>query len=116
MKFKCYLHRLLFSLVALFQGCTSLFLPSLAESNRIREVGAAAEAEILKMSQTGYYLNQSPEVRFELKVYKPDGTTYIAVTDEYVSLVQLGELRRGARIAVKIDPNEDSKVAIAHED
>ena len=103
-------------LVASAVGCVSVLLPSLVEAERIRREGRDAQAVIDRMTQTGWFLNENPEVKFELTVQEGNGSTYHAVTREYIQLIQLGELRRGATISVKVDPADRSKVAIAHEE
>lgn len=104
------------AMVSFSVGCVSVFLPSLVEAERIRREGRDAQAVIDRMTQTGWFLNENPEVQFELTVHEGDGSIYHAVTKEYIQLIQLGELRRGATIGVKVDPLDRSKVAIAHEE
>lgn len=71
------------------------------------------QATVLDIQDTGTRLNDNPYVALTLDVVHPDGSHYRTETKTVVSIVQLPRLQPGALIAVKIDPANKAKVAVA---
>ena len=77
------------------------------------ENGILAQATVLRIWETGITVNDRPQVGFLLNVQHPDGSSYEAETKAVVSLINLPQVQPGATVAVKIDPNNRSRVALA---
>ena len=71
------------------------------------------QATVLDIQDTGTRLNNNPYIALTLDVLHPDGSQYRTQTKTVVSIVQLPRLQPGALIAVKIDPADKAKVAVA---
>jgi len=77
------------------------------EKNAIR-----GEAIILSREQTGIYLNNQPQVRFQLTVSLPGEEPYQIEHKEVVKLLDLGSISVGATIQVLVDPRNKKKMKI----
>jgi hypothetical protein len=86
---------------------------SRAARNPQIENGILGQATILRIWETGITVNDRPQVGFSLNVQHPDGSSYEAETKAVVSLINLPQVQPGATVAVKIDPNNRSRVALA---
>ena len=106
---------LLTILVAALSLTSCLVIDSFTGENinaPIRENGIPASAEILEIWETGTRLNDNPVVGFLLLVTLEDGTSYEAETRNVVSIVHLCQVQPGAVVAVKVDPQDRSRVAL----
>ncbi len=80
-------------------------------NRRIISKGLDAEARVLKLTETGTYINNNPVVKFTLEV-KPNGhPVFVAETTKTISLIHLPAYQPGQSVQVKYIP-ETEKVAI----
>jgi hypothetical protein len=78
----------------------------------VRETGVPATAEILEIWDTGVRLNDNPVVGFRLLVTREDGEVYEAETKNVISIVHLCQFQPGAVVAVRVDSDDPSLVAL----
>lgn len=74
--------------------------------------GTPATATIVAIDDSGSTVNEQPVFRFTLDVHRADGTTRRATTHQIVSRAALGSLQTGLVVAVRVDENDPSRVAI----
>jgi hypothetical protein len=102
--------------ISAISSACSFPVPALnGETDRIRETGHLTDARIIDKAQTGWFVNNNPEVEFTLEVRRADGTTYIARARELINLVDLGDIPRGKMLKVYVDRTDPSKVALSGE-
>jgi hypothetical protein len=85
---------------------------SLAQARTLLAEGEPAQAKILKLRDTGTTLNDNPKVELLLEVYPQDRPAYRVETKCYVSRLRISQVQTGAFVAVKIDPQDITKVAL----
>ena len=78
---------------------------------RILEQGVAGTATITGMTQTGMFINNNPVVELQADIESPLGQ-YPATFKQMVPLISLGQLKIGAKAAVKIDPNDQNAIVL----
>ena len=61
------------------------------ETNLIQN-GIKGEAEILQREQTGTYLNELPQIKFQLQIKIPGKQTYPLEHKDYVSMLDLNAI------------------------
>lgn len=83
-----------------------------ARRSRIMTSGIDGTATITGMTQTGMFINNNPVVQFEATIETPTGT-YPASFRQMVPLISVGQLQVGARLAVKVDPNDPQGIVLA---
>jgi hypothetical protein len=71
---------------------------------RLNREGVEAEAVLLKMEQTGFYMNNLPQVRLRMKVQSRSGNVFISETREIMSLVDMAQLPVGSMVKVRYNP------------
>ncbi|VBB07705.1 Hypothetical protein LUCI_2970 [Lucifera butyrica] len=74
--------------------------------------GIRGEAEILSLEQTGIYINNLPQIRFQLQVNLPNRDPYQIEHKETVNLISLNSLNIGAKFPVFVDPVNPEKVLL----
>lgn len=84
----------------------------LAQARTLIADGEPARAKILSMSDTGTTLNDNPKVKFLLEVFPGGRAPYRAEIKCYVSRLRLPQVQPGNDIAVKIDPEDETKIAL----
>ena len=84
----------------------------LAQTRSLIAVGEPARAKILRMWDTGTTLNDNPKVKFLLEVFPGGRGPYRAEVKCYVSRLKLSQVQPGNEIAVKIDPEDETKIAL----
>lgn len=87
-------------------------LGNASERSRLLKVGVAAQAEIVRLWETGVQINNQPQVGFELRVTPPSGPPYVTQTTMVISTLQIPRVQPGARVDVRLDPQQPTKVAI----
>jgi hypothetical protein len=94
-----------------------VFLPMLRgslRSSQLMKTGVSAQAQILKVWQTGMYVNEQPQLGMVLQVQPTDGTApFQAEAKKVVSFVQIPQFQPGGMLEVKYDPANPKDVAIA---
>jgi hypothetical protein len=83
-----------------------------ARRSRIISTGLDGTATITGLTQTGMFINNNPVVEFQATIETPSGT-YPATFKSMVPLISLGQLQIGAKIAVKVDPNDPNGIVLA---
>jgi uncharacterized membrane protein len=104
----------IFSLVfiAIFGGVFwSVFRPMMVQKQLLK-TGMSATAVIKELRDTGVTVNNAPQIKLVLEVTPPAGAPYLVQTKLLISRLQTASYQPGMRLAVKIDPNDKSKVAI----
>ncbi len=74
--------------------------------------GIPAEATIVKMWDTGTTVNDNPLVGFTLEVRQPGQLAYQTESRLLISRLQVGSLRPGMTIPVKVDKSNPKRVEI----
>jgi hypothetical protein len=94
-----------------------VFLPMLRgsmRSSQLMKTGVSAQAQILKVWQTGMYVNEQPQIGMVLQVQPTDGTPpFQAEAKKVVSMIQIPQFQPGGMLEVKYDPANPKEVAIA---
>jgi hypothetical protein len=83
-----------------------------SENRQIRQVGVPAEAQVVRIWDTGVKVNDDPVVGFELEVYREGTEPYRAETKALISILFIPQIQPGKRLPVKVDPNDPQRVAL----
>lgn len=107
-----------YSLIAtgIFFGSAMLMLfgsPLLSwwTNRRVRREGQTADAEVLKVWDTGTTVNNNPIVGLQLEVHPIAGAPFVADTQQLISRLRVHEYKPGKKVKVRYDP-ETKDVAI----
>jgi hypothetical protein len=84
----------------------------MAQARTLIAKGEAAQAKILRMWDTGTTLNDDPKVKFLLEIQPSGRDPYQAELKCYVSRLSLPQVQPGNVIAVKIGPQDATKIAL----
>ncbi len=105
---------LLVILVTIVPGIIMLWkdFGSIQQTNQLLATGEAAQAKILKMWDTGATLNDNPQVGLLLEVHAADRSPYQVETKCFVSRLRIPQVQPGALVNVKIDKQDEAKVAL----
>lgn len=82
------------------------------KNKRLRQYGAAAQAKILKIWDTGVSVNDNPQVGMRMIVYAADRPPFQAETKSIVSRLQIPLVQVGSLVEVRYDRQDVSKVAL----
>ena len=74
-------------------------------NRRVLKQGRQAEAEILKIWDTGTTINDNPVVGFRLEVRPITGAPFTADTERLVSRLRVHEFKPGMTVKVRYDPD-----------
>ena len=85
---------------------------NLARTQTLLTTGEPAQAKILRIWDTGTTLNDDPKVGLLLEVYSPNRAPYQVETKCYVSRLKISQVQPGNVVAVKIDRQDASKIAL----
>lgn len=88
------------------------YFQEVARIKSLLENGELAEAMVLKLDGTGASISHNPEVILRLEVYPPERDSYQAEVKFYVSNLRIPQIQPGNRVTVKIDREDQSKVAV----
>ena len=75
------------------------------ERRSILNGGQTATAKIIKVWQTGTFVNENPVVGLLLEVQPPNQPAFQAETQRVIPLIQIPQLQPGTTMSVKYDPN-----------
>lgn len=81
------------------------------EMNLIQN-GVRGTAEIISCEQTGVYINDLPQIEFTLKISLPGRDAYQVEYKDVVGMLELGAVRKGAKLPAFVDPNKESNVLL----
>jgi hypothetical protein len=82
-----------------------------ATAERLANEGVDAQATVNMLQATGKNVNYQPEIQFDLTVNLNGHETQMNHT-QVVSPAMLGQLQPGAKVPVKVDPNDPSQLVI----
>ncbi len=83
------------------------------EARKLMETGETAEATILKVTETGWTVNNMYYiVKFEVEVRPKDRPAYRAEIKSMISRLTMAQFQPGAVVPVKFDPKDPKKVAL----
>jgi hypothetical protein len=71
-----------------------------------------APGEILKVSETGTYINKQPKIRFSIRVEPPGSEPRVIDHVQLIPLTALQEFPVGKNIMVKVDPEDHSRILL----
>lgn len=89
----------------------TLQIDARAEALTYRGIGV--EARVLDVRQTGTYLNEQPQVEFQLEYLDREGTPRQAKVRRFVALLDLGSIPRD-RVEVLYDPQDPGNVRMVN--
>jgi hypothetical protein len=81
----------------------------------IVETGLHGSATILESRQTGWYVNNLPQVALKLRVSVPGQADYDAEHKEVFSYVDVGRLVPGTQLEVRVDPDDQQHLVLEWE-
>ena len=87
-------------------------ISGVSEAKTLQEIGEPAEAEIIKIWDTGITVNNNPVVGFLLEVRPAGKPTYQAKTKLRISRLDIPRFQPGALVSVRIDPRDPKHVAL----
>ncbi len=93
-------------------GLVGAPVASWLSNRRIQRSGQRAEAEVLKLWDTGMTINEHPVVRLRLRVCPLAGAPFEAETESLIPRLQVPQVQPGARVEVRFDPR--SKAVALH--
>ena len=83
-----------------------------AESDQVLATGQQATATVVRLSESGTYINNQPLVNILLMVQRPGFPPYQAMVQKVISQLEIPRLQPGMTVAVKVNPADPNKVAI----
>lgn len=82
------------------------------QNERILATGEPAQAIVLRMWETGMTINDNPQIQILLEVRPANRPPYQTQTKCMISRLKLALVQPDAVVAVRIDPQNQSKVAL----
>lgn len=76
--------------------------------------GIKGEAEILHREQTGTYINELPQVKFNLLLTLPDREPYQMEYKDVVSMLDMSAINVGAKLPVMVDPDNERNILLLY--
>ena len=84
-----------------------------SEARLLRQIGIPAEAEVLRLWDTGTTVNDDPVVAMEVEVRPADGDPFRAVIPKtWISRLDVPQFQPGKILAVRYDPHDPARVAV----
>ncbi len=93
-------------------GLYLLLLRPFVQSEALEARGAPAAATVLEVWDTGWTINENPQVGLRLEVRPPGDVPFEAKTKMVVSRLVVGQIRPGAALEVRYDPRDKRRVAV----
>jgi hypothetical protein len=87
-------------------------MSGVSQAKELSTTGEAAQAEILKVWDTGMTINDDPVVGFLLEVHPEGKDSYQAETKLRISRVSVPQVQPGALVPVRIDPANPQRVSL----
>lgn len=81
-------------------------------NRRLSREGAAADAVLLNMEETGLYVNRQPQMRLQVQVHPLTGRNFVSEAREVLTLADLSQLRIGSTLKVKYNPANTKEVMV----
>lgn len=83
-----------------------------SDETKVEATGLSGEATIADLREGGPYVNQRPTITLELDVALPGRDSYRAQARQAVGRLVIGQLKPGAKIPVRVDPENLAKVVV----
>jgi hypothetical protein len=83
-----------------------------SRNRRLLRTGVPAVATILGVAESNVFVHNRPVLRFALRVEAPGAAPYDTEASTVVPFSAMGLIRPGARVGVRVDPSQPTKVAI----
>lgn len=83
-------------------------LPYLAEHWRLGAEGADVRAEIITVTQTGWYHNRQPELELERTVHQKNEAEFYSTTWLISPLIMIPRYQPGKIVPAKVDANRQA--------
>ncbi|WP_461532874.1 hypothetical protein [Sinomicrobium sp.] len=93
---------------------SSVFRRNGRASDKLYFLGLKARAKVFDISQTGTYINEQPEVKFDLEFKDERGTVHQTSIKKIVSLIEIGKLEVGERDIFYL-PEDPHRVVFSNE-
>lgn len=104
---------LFFALSLALHGCAvANRMSGVSQAKELQTAGEAAQAEILKIWDTGMTVNEDPVVGFLLEVHPNDKPVYQAETKLRISRLHISQVQPGAIVPVRFDPANPKRVSL----
>jgi hypothetical protein len=102
------------AMLALAAGCALIdSATGQSEALRLRQIGTPAEAEILRIWDTGITVNDDPVIGMEVEVRPAEGEPFRAVIPRtWISRLDVPSFQPGEVVAVRYDPNDPTRAAL----
>ncbi len=84
----------------------------LSQAKELHRTGAAAQAKILEIADTGWTVNDDPVVAFLLEIYRDGQKPYQARTKIVISRLRISQFQPGTIVSVRIDPQNPTRVSL----
>jgi hypothetical protein len=88
------------------------YLRQVQMRKRLAKEGIDADAVLLNMQQTGFYINNLPEVKLQVQVFGRRGRHFVAESNEVISIPDLNRLYIGRSLQVKYNPENTKEVMV----
>ena len=83
-----------------------------ARAGRLQAHGVPARARVLSVTPTGTQVNDTPQMNLDLEVHLAGKSPYQARARSFVPITSLPMLVPGAHVAVRVDPQDPTAVAL----
>ena len=87
-------------------------MSGVSQAKELHATGNPAQAEILKIWDTGMTVNEDPVVGFLLKVRSEGKSDYEAETKIRIPRLQVSQYQPGAVVDVRVDPADPQRVSL----
>ena len=82
------------------------------KKRHVEQTGVPGEARVMRLSQTGTYINENPVFMFELQVNAPGVPQFQATQSFTVPMYLVQRIGPGAVLPVKVDPSDTSEIVV----
>ena len=89
------------------------FAKQAEESRRLLQVGQRGLAMVMSVRPTGESVDDNPQAELELRVLLAGREPYRVTHRQVISRVAVGGFLPGARVPVRVDPRDPSKLLVA---
>ncbi|MGF1507353.1 MAG: hypothetical protein ACFB51_19835 [Anaerolineae bacterium] len=93
-------------------GAIFLVRRAFGPNRKLLTQGLEGEGTIISIRETGTYVNNMPQALIRLEVTVPGWSPYEAETRMVVSQFQIPQFQPGAKVRVRVDPDNKEKIAI----
>ena len=98
--------------VSIFFMVYWFFIRPMITTNRLLKTGEQRSGKILEVWDTNVTINNNPQVGMLVEVKDKYGKTYQVKTKRVISRLEVGDVRPGMLVTVRVDPQNEQKIAI----